>query len=381
MKWFKSLSVLLLLTGAAASATSCSKSETKSVTAKADKQEEVQKLSAAEVQSIVHANLTSIFHTLQASGAENGWSPAKPADFAVIKPKLLPYVTEDFADSTLKQLVSQFYCECDASFEPKLNDRVRFRFEQAKRDELSISALDPAIELSNTGSMWKFILAKEQGRWKMKQWDKQSLSGQDIKLTKEEAAKLLASDAEQPAFVREYTSKSAGGTAYVFQMQSASSNRMAAISSRDTQLVYDFEEQQQAAAPAAAEQHTKAAPAKQQAKSKTEYLAQLAKLEEKEQNTANAMNEVQRLEMCAGNLELWDTALNDIYSTLKTQLSPSQMEELRNKQRQWIADRDTAAQAKYDEEGGGSLSRFVKVESLMEWTKKHCFELVHTYML
>nr|WGD86328.1 hypothetical protein P5621_03970 [Bacillus subtilis] len=37
-------------------------------------------------------------------------------------------------------------------------------------------------------------------------------------------------------------------------------------------------------------------------------------------------------------------------------------------------------QKRYDEEGGGSLSRVVQTEELAKQTKERCYKLVNTYM-
>lgn len=80
------------------------------------------------------------------------------------------------------------------------------------------------------------------------------------------------------------------------------------------------------------------------------------------------------------NYQLWDGVLNDIYGVLKTQLSESELSNLRNEQLKWIETRDATAQARYDEEGAGSMSAMVKVETLFSLTKERCYELVNQYM-
>ena len=77
---------------------------------------------------------------------------------------------------------------------------------------------------------------------------------------------------------------------------------------------------------------------------------------------------------------MWDAALNEIYGVLNEVLPQSEMNQLRGEQRQWIVDRDKAAQESYDQEGGGSLSRVVYIITIEEWTKERCYELVNKYM-
>lgn len=77
----------------------------------------------------------------------------------------------------------------------------------------------------------------------------------------------------------------------------------------------------------------------------------------------------------------WDALLNDIYGTLKTNLSASDFNSLRNYQRQWIHDRDaTADQASIDAESMDSYTPKVShAMSLAESTKERCYELLNDY--
>ena len=72
--------------------------------------------------------------------------------------------------------------------------------------------------------------------------------------------------------------------------------------------------------------------------------------------------------------------LNKIYSLLKTQLTESEMKELKIEQLSWIEYRDTTANNEADEQGRGSSSGLVYNSSLARLTKERCYELVNTYM-
>ncbi|CEP79999.1 lysozyme inhibitor LprI family protein [Paraclostridium sordellii] len=82
----------------------------------------------------------------------------------------------------------------------------------------------------------------------------------------------------------------------------------------------------------------------------------------------------------ATKLKRWDNMLNEIYSLLKTQLTQSEMNELRNKQRSWIEYRDKTAENEASENTGGTLYNVVYNGSLARLTKERCYELVNTYM-
>ncbi|WP_195345714.1 lysozyme inhibitor LprI family protein [Paraclostridium sordellii] len=82
----------------------------------------------------------------------------------------------------------------------------------------------------------------------------------------------------------------------------------------------------------------------------------------------------------ATKLKRWDDMLNEIYSLLKTQLTESEMNELKNKQLSWIEYRDKTAENEASENIGGTLYSVVYNGSLAKLTKERCYELVNTYM-
>jgi uncharacterized protein YecT (DUF1311 family) len=349
------------------------------------KEQEV-KLDIIEVKDLLRTSLDSIFNVFVEAGEINGWNNSNPSDFSKIRPDVLLYATEEFSESTLKELSKKFYCECDQSFKPSINYDVQFLFEQ-NQSELKITALDPATEISNMGSVWEFELIKEENTWKMNQWNVQSLEGQDIQLTIEEAEKILTSEHEKPEFVKEYESQEAAGKAYLFKMNSSNGDRLAAISSKNTRLVSDFEDsatqsnEQIKPEPEAVPVQIEESEEQTQNKlsTKADYLSKLA-LTETQERRNEYQSDYQMAEDYGFNYQLWDVVLNEIYAELKVQLSESEMTNLRNEQRNWIQTRDATAQARYDEEGGGSMSSMVKVETLAQLTKERCYELVNLYM-
>lgn len=116
---------------------------------------------------------------------------------------------------------------------------------------------------------------------------------------------------------------------------------------------------------------------------KNEYINKLNSVEEGmsdldylyENGITSEMNEAE-----ATKFGRWDDMLNEIYSLLKTQLTESEMNELKSKQLSWIEYRDTTANNESNSQGGGSLSGVVYNSSLARLTKERCYELVNTYM-
>ncbi len=78
--------------------------------------------------------------------------------------------------------------------------------------------------------------------------------------------------------------------------------------------------------------------------------------------------------------ELWDKLLNEIYGELKEQLSPEEMEQLRENQRQWLKDRDDQALEASLKFKGGTQEHLEYVAVLANLTEERCYELVDRYM-
>lgn len=78
--------------------------------------------------------------------------------------------------------------------------------------------------------------------------------------------------------------------------------------------------------------------------------------------------------------ERWDVALNEIYGVLKTQLSESEMNALREKQRSWIAYRDRTAKAEGAKFAGGTAEPLAYIGTMATLTEERCYKLVEEYM-
>ncbi|QNU24368.1 hypothetical protein [Geobacillus zalihae] len=96
------------------------------------------------------------------------------------------------------------------------------------------------------GSVWEFLLVKENDQWKMQQWKNTVLEGQDLKLTKEEAKTLLSKKFGKVTFVKEYDfvkeldSKETHGKSYLFKVNDSYSEHYVVISSENTHLINNY---------------------------------------------------------------------------------------------------------------------------------------------
>ena len=138
------LSVLFLLSACSDSGASDKDQEKQAV-----KKASVAKLTEQEVKSALKNDIDSIFNAFDKAGTENGWSTTNKADFSKLRPSLLPYATETFADQTLKDLAGEYFCECDAPFRPGTDFDVRFTYEQNK-NKIEASSNRPGNRIERT---------------------------------------------------------------------------------------------------------------------------------------------------------------------------------------------------------------------------------------
>lgn len=75
----------------------------------------------------------------------------------------------------------------------------------------------------------------------------------------------------------------------------------------------------------------------------------------------------------------WDNALNEIYSILKNRLSTSEMDSLKQNQRNWIKERDIEAD-RSSLKSDGTRDQLKYNQSLANSTRDRCYELVENYI-
>lgn len=76
----------------------------------------------------------------------------------------------------------------------------------------------------------------------------------------------------------------------------------------------------------------------------------------------------------------WDNLLNEIYGVLKSQLSASEMEQLKIKQREWITYRDKKAAEESSPYRGNAAEWLAHGHELANQTEIRCYTLVNEYM-
>ncbi|MBB5181109.1 curved DNA-binding protein CbpA [Planomicrobium koreense] len=79
-------------------------------------------------------------------------------------------------------------------------------------------------------------------------------------------------------------------------------------------------------------------------------------------------------------LKAWDDLLNEIYQTLKMELTDEEFIALRDLQRSWVVKRDRVSDAAIVDFTGGSWEVPVYNDAQLEETRKRCYWLVMNYM-
>ena len=118
----------------------------------------------------------------------------------------------------------------------------------------------------------------------------------------------------------------------------------------------------------------------QSASLKSTYLQELASLEAKTNNMLDGYTTYEMTNSATQIYTLWDNELNKIYGVLKNQLSESEMNSLRQKQREWITYRDNKAEQDAAEYEGGTMAQLELILSKANTTQERCYELVNWYM-
>ncbi|MFA9560608.1 lysozyme inhibitor LprI family protein [Evansella sp. AB-rgal1] len=116
---------------------------------------------------------------------------------------------------------------------------------------------------------------------------------------------------------------------------------------------------------------------------KEEYLKKLHDIEKEMEELLENSEATTTLEMeeeIVYGYKTWDAELNEIYGTLKEQLSKEQMEKLREEQRDWIKHRDEVAKETSLKFKGGSIESLEYVAKQAALTKERCYELIANYM-
>lgn len=215
---------------------------------------------------------------------------------------------------------------------------------------------------------------------------------EDLKLTKEEANRILKMpDDKNVSFVSEENS---GDKKYIFK----DSNGLITVNAKTSLISYNVDknryekvtkerniqetEQVQRKDSSAYTGSKEEKQSQKESSSKIDranVLSELAAIDKQEKHT-NAMSTNDIVNEIEGNYELWDNKLNEIYSTLKSTMSPDAFQSLKTKQIAWVKEKESKVKAIGTDTNNGTMRRIEASEEKYKMTKARCYELVNGYM-
>jgi uncharacterized protein YecT (DUF1311 family) len=113
------------------------------------------------------------------------------------------------------------------------------------------------------------------------------------------------------------------------------------------------------------------------------YTKKLNDIQSKTDKEYNDKDQLTTYDMRTANsakYKLWDAALNEIYNDLKNNLSANDMEKLKQEELKWISKKESDAKNASKKFEGGTAEPVFYGYSVIESTKKRCYELVDKYM-
>ncbi|GMR65933.1 MULTISPECIES: lysozyme inhibitor LprI family protein [Bacillus] len=367
--------------------TGCEKDENKvQVNETIEQLDEAPEVTEKEVKKIVRKSVDAIADAFSEMEKENGWSRNNPGDLGTAKKGVKGLVSDKFVDKELPGLLDTFNKSRETDMLPfpiHIEPDVRTTYSQ-KNDVLKIETLTLANDMGNEAEMWEFVLVYTDGKWLMDRWS--SNTPVDLKLTKEEAKELLRVQGfKNVSFVREENS---GNKKYIFK----ESNGVVAIDAQTSVITpnvddeeqekitkKDYIQEQETVKGNDSSTYTNSKKENSSAVGKTKVLNELSALENQEKHT-NVMSTNDIVNEIEGNYQLWDNKLNEIYSTLKTTMSPDAFQSLKTKQIAWVKEKESKVKAIATDKNNGTMKYIEAADEKYKMTKERCYELVNGYM-
>ena len=113
---------------------------------------------------------------------------------------------------------------------------------------------------------------------------------------------------------------------------------------------------------------------------KAEYLEKLNQMEEADRDVEAGSTIAELEEQEDARYHKWDDELNQIYQVLTEQLSDTDMDDLREEQREWIAFRDESAKEASLKYQGGTTEALEYTATQASLTRERCYLLVAQYL-
>ncbi|MDA1867890.1 DUF1311 domain-containing protein [Bacillus cereus] len=373
--------------------TGCETSEHKvQVNETIEQLDEAPEVTEKEAKKIVRKSVDGIANAFSEMEKENGWSRNNPGDLETAKKGVKGLVSEKFVENQLPELLANFNRSRETDMLPFPNyfqTEIRFSSSQDK-ENLTVHTLSLEDEIGHATQDWEFHLVYKEGEWLMDKWS--FVFPEDLKLTKEEANRILKMpDDKNVSFVSEENS---GDKKYIFK----DSNGLITVNAKTSLISYNVDknryekvtkerniqetEQVQRKDSSAYTGSKEEKQSQKESSSKIDranVLSELAAIDKQEKHT-NAMSTNDIVNEIEGNYELWDNKLNEIYSTLKSTMSPDAFQSLKTKQIAWVKEKESKVKAIGTDTNNGTMRRIEASEEKYKMTKARCYELVNGYM-
>lgn len=359
---------------------------------KIEQHNEAPEVTEKEAKKIVRKSVDGIANSFSEMEKENGWSRTNPGDLNTAKKGVKGLVTDKFVENQLPESLKTFNRSRDTDMWPfpiNIEPEMRFTYSQ-KNDILTIETIIPANDMGNAAEIWEFILIYKDEKWLIDKWSSHTPS--DLKLTREEANELLKiRNFKNVVFVREENSDD---KKYIFKDDTS----LVTVDAKTSVITInsDNQKEEKVANKNSSQEHennkennvSKHVISKEEkqnkketpsAVGKTKALNELAALEEQETH-GNVASDTEILNEIEGNYQLWDDKLNEIYNTLKNNMSADAFQSLKTEQIAWIKEKESQVKTIGTNPMDGSMRRIDAFEAGYNMTKERCYELVNRYM-
>ncbi|MDC2942069.1 lysozyme inhibitor LprI family protein [Bacillus thuringiensis] len=359
---------------------------------KIEQHNEAPEVTEKEAKKIVRKSVDGIANSFSEMEKENGWSRTNPGDLNTAKKGVKGLVTDKFVENQLPESLKTFNRSRDTDMWPfpiNIEPEMRFTYSQ-KNDILTIETIIPANDMGNAAEIWEFILIYKDEKWLIDKWSSHTPS--DLKLTREEANELLKiRNFKNVVFVREENSDD---KKYIFKGDTS----LVTVDAKTSVITInsDNQKEEKVANKNSSQEHennkennvSKHVISKEEKQNKketssvvgkTKALNELAALE-KQETHGNVASDTEILNQIDGNYQLWDDKLNEIYNTLKNNMSADAFQSLKTEQIAWIKEKESQVKTIGTNPMDGSMRRIDAFEAGYNMTKERCYELVNRYM-
>lgn len=359
---------------------------------KIEQHNEAPEVTEKEAKKIVRKSVDGIANSFSEMEKENGWSRTNPGDLNTAKKGVKGLVTDNFIENQLPESLKTFNRSRDTDMWPfpiNIEPEMRLTYSQ-KNDILTIETIIPANDMGNAAEIWEFILIYKDEKWLIDKWSSHTPS--DLKLTREEANELLKiRNFKNVVFVREENSDD---KKYIFKDDTSlvtvdaktsvitinsNNQKEEKVANKNSSQEHENNKENNVSKHVISKEEKQNKKETSSAVGKTKALNELAALEKQEKH-GNVASDIEILNQIDGNYQLWDDKLNEIYNTLKNNMSADAFQSLKTEQIAWIKEKESQVKTIGTNPMDGSMRRIDAFEAGYNMTKERCYELVNRYM-